>query len=158
MSEIYIQIGARLREARMRAGYIRGIDFAEKVGVNKPTYSNHENGNKSISIESLIEYARHLDVSWQYLATGNIVENNKQTQKHIKNNYVLYEDLFAKVLISIEELFIEQNIKMDSERKAELIYAIYTSIYDRNNENSRFSVKDIKMCANAILKFDKSKK
>jgi len=157
MSEIYIQIGARLREARIRAGYSASADFANKLKINKPTYSNHENGNKAISIETIMEYAKYLNVSWQYLVTGEIMNNDIQKKNIIDGNYILYEELFAKVLISIEELFIEQNIKMSGERKAELIYAIYTSIYDRNNENSRFSVKDIKMCANAMLKFEKLK-
>ena len=72
MSELYIQIGARLREARIRAGYTTSADFANKMQINKPTYSNHENGNKAISIETIVEYAQHLNVSWQYLVTGEV--------------------------------------------------------------------------------------
>ena len=158
MSEIYIQIGARLREARKRVGYATSAEFADKLKINKPTYSNHENGNKTISVETIMEYAKYLNVSWQYLVTGEIINSDIQNKHTINDNYILYEDLFAKVLIAVEELFIEQSIRMDLERKAELICAIYTSIYDRSNENSRFSIKDIKMCASALIKFDKSKK
>jgi transcriptional regulator with XRE-family HTH domain len=158
MSELYIQIGARLREARIRAGYTTSADFANKMQINKPTYSNHENGNKAISIETIVEYAQHLNVSWQYLVTGEVTNHDLQRKKIINDNYILHEELFTKVLIAIEEFLIEQAIKMENIRKAELIYATYTSIYDRSNDNSRFSIKDIKMCINVALTFDKSKK
>ena len=153
-SNIYIQIGARLREARNKAGFKTSASFAEKLGINKPTYSNHENGNRAISIETLMQYAEYLKVSWEYLATGFEYSDGQFNG----NNCILSKDLFAKVLTSVEELLVEQNLKMSNFEKSNLIYAVYTSVYGRNNENSRFSVKDIKMCASGIIIYENSKK
>ena len=153
-SDIYIQIGARLREARSKAGYKTSASFADALGINKPTYSNHENGNRAMSIETIMQYAEHLKVSWEYLVTGDKTQN---VQQQNTENYILDKELFEKVLVSIEEIFVEQNLQMNNIEKANLVYAVYTSVHNRNNENSRFSIKDIKMCASGIIMYNNSK-
>ena len=153
-SDIYIQIGARLREARSKAGYKTAASFADALGINKPTYSNHENGNRAISIETIMQYAEYLKVSWEYLITGDKMGNTNQQN----NNGIINKDLLEKVLLSVEEIFVEQNLKMNVSEKANLISAVYASVYDRNNENSRFSIKDIKMCASSIIRYNNANK
>ena len=154
-SSIYVQIGARLREFRIKSGYKTSASFAEKLGINQPTYSNHENGNRGISIEVIMEYAQHLNVSWQYLVTGEANCNVHEDSLENKNgkNYILYEDLFEKSVIAVDEVFSEKDIKASAAKKADLAHYIYTMTYKRFLENSRLSLKDIKMCVETIVEF-----
>ena len=156
--EIYVQIGIRLKHSRIKAGYKTSASFADTLRINKPTYSNHENGNKAISLETIIEYAKHLDVSWQYLITGNIDEESGEINSlDSTDGVILDQELLSKILVAVDEVTTEKGIKMSFFKKADLIYSIYISVYDRYKENSRFSIKDAKMCVNAMIRYDSIK-
>jgi phage repressor protein C with HTH and peptisase S24 domain len=60
---------ARLREARVAAGYRRASDAIEAFGW-KSTYFSHENGTRGISRDRLTVYAAALRVRQEWLAYG----------------------------------------------------------------------------------------
>ena len=63
-------VGARIREARIAAGFKRQAMFARAVGVNPVTLNRHEQGRVIPCIELIRSYAKVLGVSASYLQYG----------------------------------------------------------------------------------------
>jgi hypothetical protein len=61
---------ARLRIARLRAGYETGKEAAEALGFPVSTYLGHENGSRGISAKRAEVYARKYKVREQWLLYG----------------------------------------------------------------------------------------
>lgn len=61
---------ARLRIARLRAGYETGKDAAVSLGFPVSTYLSHENGSRGISAKRAAVYARKYKVREQWLLYG----------------------------------------------------------------------------------------
>jgi hypothetical protein len=61
---------ARLRIARLRAGYETGKLAAEALGFPVSTYLSHENGSRGISARKAEIYARKYKVREQWLLYG----------------------------------------------------------------------------------------
>lgn len=64
------EMGARLAQARKRAGYETVADAARSLGVKYPTYASHENGSAGIRHPVAEKYARKFRVSLEWLLTG----------------------------------------------------------------------------------------
>ena len=62
-------IGARLREARKKAGFATATEAARALGVSYPTYASHENGSRGLR-DKLETYGRRFGVTADYLLTG----------------------------------------------------------------------------------------
>lgn len=69
-SPIESGIGARLREARVRAGFHRQTDFAKSCGVSPITLNRHELGRVIPCVELIRVYAAVSGVSASYLQYG----------------------------------------------------------------------------------------
>lgn len=63
-------IAARLRSARIKAGYKRASHFAERVGVLPVTLRAHENGQNGFPRDTAKLYADALGVSVHWLLYG----------------------------------------------------------------------------------------
>lgn len=61
---------ARLRIARLRAGYETGKEAAEALGFPVSTYLSHENGSRGITAKKAVTYARKYKVREQWLLYG----------------------------------------------------------------------------------------
>ena len=61
---------ARLRNARLRAGFASATDAARAFGWAAPTYLAHENGGRGIPLSRARAYARAFHVSPAWLLTG----------------------------------------------------------------------------------------
>lgn len=64
------QIGTRLREARRAAGYSSARYFATTHNIPESTYSQHETGKRSLSVDMLLHYSTLLQVNPGWLLTG----------------------------------------------------------------------------------------
>lgn len=64
-----VEIGRRLKEARIAAGFRSAKAAATSLGVPYPTYSQHENGTRGIQREADL-YARRYHVSLDWLMRG----------------------------------------------------------------------------------------
>lgn len=62
-------IGARIQDLRKLQGYTQE-QLAERMHVSIQMVSNLERGNKAIRIENLIRLSRILDISTDYILTG----------------------------------------------------------------------------------------
>lgn len=70
MANIDREIGLRLKMARKTAGFKTALDFATTMNIPKSTYSQHENGKRSLTAEQIFHYANALDVEASWLLTG----------------------------------------------------------------------------------------
>jgi transcriptional regulator with XRE-family HTH domain len=61
---------ARLRIARLRAGYETAKEAAEALGIPVSTYLGHENGSRGITAKQAEIYARKYKVREQWLLYG----------------------------------------------------------------------------------------
>lgn len=61
---------ARLRTARLRAGFTSGKEAAESMGIPVQTYLSHENGSRGIKPAMATRYAKKFKVSEQWLLYG----------------------------------------------------------------------------------------
>lgn len=61
---------ARLRIARLRAGYSTGKEAAEALGIPIGTYLGHENGSRGISAARAAQYAKRYKIAEQWLLYG----------------------------------------------------------------------------------------
>lgn len=60
----------RLRESRIRAGFVSARSAAERFGWSYATYAGHENGNRGIKTDVLRVYARAFKVTTAWLMDG----------------------------------------------------------------------------------------
>lgn len=67
---INLEMAARLRQARIAAGYLRPIDAARAFGWPLSTYWSNENGSRGFSDARQLEYATSFRVSIDWLAFG----------------------------------------------------------------------------------------
>lgn len=71
----YISIGARIKYHRTQKGLSRA-DLAEKANISIPHMSSIERGDKSPSLEFLINIANALEISEDELLVDNLVTSN----------------------------------------------------------------------------------
>lgn len=64
-------IGTRLAQARLEAGYVTAKEFSDKNGIPQPTYWSHETGKRRPDDDTLAFYAARLGVSPQWLILGS---------------------------------------------------------------------------------------
>jgi transcriptional regulator with XRE-family HTH domain len=73
-------MGERVRQRRTELG-LRQDDLARKAGISKSFLSDLENGKRSIGAETLLDLGRAMDVSLDYLMTGEDSEmHHKQSE------------------------------------------------------------------------------
>jgi phage repressor protein C with HTH and peptisase S24 domain len=65
-----LERAARLRQARIAAGYQRPVDAIRAFGWNRSTYNGHENGSRGIPRDRLEEYSRAFRVNHDWLSSG----------------------------------------------------------------------------------------
>ena len=71
-------VGDRIRKRRVELGWTQD-QLAEKAGISKSFLSDLENGKRSVGADKLLDIARALGVSLDYLMTGRASED-KQSQ------------------------------------------------------------------------------
>jgi transcriptional regulator with XRE-family HTH domain len=71
MRNVDSEVGLRLKIARKAAGYKTALNFAHKMKIPKSTYSQHENGKRSLTAEQITHYADRLDIEASWLLTGS---------------------------------------------------------------------------------------
>lgn len=64
------EIAKRLKLARIASGYQSAKTFTSKYNIPSSTYCNHENGNRSLTLENIANYAKLLNVDIAWLVTG----------------------------------------------------------------------------------------
>ena len=62
------EMAERLKRAREAAGFKTATDAADALGVKRQTYFAHENGTRSIGLESLTMYSRRFKAGFLWLA------------------------------------------------------------------------------------------
>lgn len=79
------EIAARLKQARIKAGYRTAREFCDKNDIKQPTYSNHENGKRGLKRPVAKHYAALLGVSDQWLLDG--VSEDTPPPSHLQQRH-----------------------------------------------------------------------
>ncbi len=64
------QIAARLKQARLRAGFRTASDFIRHFGLKESVYNSHESGRRGIPLDTLRRYAGVLKTPYSWLILG----------------------------------------------------------------------------------------
>lgn len=67
-------VGDRIKQRRLELRWTQD-QLAQKAGISKSFLSDLENGKRSVSADNLLDVARVLGVSLDYLMTGKAVES-----------------------------------------------------------------------------------
>lgn len=65
-----MESGARLRKARLAAGFASASAAARALGQKVPTYIHHENGTRDFDADAALMYARRFGVKSEWLLYG----------------------------------------------------------------------------------------
>lgn len=114
-------ISKRLKIARFSCGYSTAKDFTEKFNIPASTYSQHENGKRSLSLENIMFYSDLLQINHIWLITGQgNPSKNDNPNEFVGKIYLEQEKLFASggmeadevELISLEKQYSTVNLRL----------------------------------------------
>lgn len=145
---------ARLKKARMAAGYKFVKDFCEKFNIPTSTYYLHESGLRNLKPKVAKKYADFLAVNVVWLLTGtgspyfsnvqeghlsheefekmlgytghDAVKDSLQSKNEFLNN--VNPLIFCSIIIKLVELSIELNIKLETPYLSKKSVEIYKDI------------------------------
>lgn len=151
------EIGLRLKIARKSAGYKTALDFANTLKIPKSTYSQHENGKRSLTPTQILHYADQLSIEASWLLTGlghpcprtknkikrkEEIENEiKKLQEsnelpYIKNSQIEINDksavvnmeLFSKIITSAVSELTSKNLTIEADELVAFCINVYNNI------------------------------
>ena len=151
------EIGLRLKIARKSAGYKTALNFAITMKIPKSTYSQHENGKRSLTAEQIMHYANKLDIEASWLLTGlghpcplgkNKIERKEEIEReimqlqesnelpHFKNPHIEMSDnsavvnmeLFSKIIASAIKALTSKNLGIQVDELVAFCVDAYNNI------------------------------
>lgn len=157
MHNIDKEVGIRLKIARKTAGYRTSLDFANHMSIPKSTYSQHENGKRSLTAKQITNYAEILDIEASWLLTGlghpcpqgkNKNLRKEEIESEIgrfqqTNNLPFYKnptidikdgsavinmDLFSKILTSAISMLASKHLLIQADELMDFLIHIYNNI------------------------------
>jgi len=78
-------LASRLKEARIARGYRTAKQFSDTHGFKQSTYSTHEKGTRVPLREIILAYSAALNVSIDWLLTGNGAGPNGKEKEIVKD-------------------------------------------------------------------------
>ena len=100
----YSDVGQRITDARLEKG-ISSTDMAAVLDISRESYSRAEHGTLALKMEKMYLISRYLEVSLDYLLTGNdgvnidprfIKQLAGRSKKDIEKAYRMLQILFEK--------------------------------------------------------------
>lgn len=157
MGNVDKEVGLRLKIARKAAGYKTALNFANEMNIPKSTYSQHENGKRSLTAEQITYYADKLDIEASWLLTGlghpcplgkNKVQRKDEIEREITllqesnhlppiknpqieindNSAVINMELFSKIITSAIKALASKNLQIQAEELVAFCIDAYNNI------------------------------
>jgi len=168
-----MQMGARLRAARMAAGFNSLRRFAAKINVPFSTYAQHETGSRSMDDEAVTHYCKTLNINPEWLKTGTGIifrgkhsPNLKPTEKEIAyikemnkitgcatdSSSTINQPLLAEILEQVLHFHQSQKSNASLKNIVNDVAALYADI-SANGENTDMQKKLLKSALNAYKRF-----
>lgn len=112
----YVQIGNRIREARI-AAKLSQATLAELADTSPQYISHIENGRKKASLSSLVSIASALDISIDILLTGNAVSQTHiyagEIQKLLDGLSIYEKRIVLDVIVATKRTLSEHRWMLD---------------------------------------------
>lgn len=113
---------SNLQAMRKRAGFKSAREFAEHAGINVKTYTNHEQGDVSMSLLQAWEYADLLNCTLDELAgrkSPNTQSSISANERRILDGYRYADDGQRFVMLATAKAVIDKaNADADEKKKA----------------------------------------
>lgn len=90
------EIAKRLKLARIVSGYQSAKTFTSKYNIPSSTYCNHENGNRSLTLENIANYAKLLNVDIAWLITGRGSPSGNIYSQELEEKILFEQDQMIK--------------------------------------------------------------
>ena len=111
---------SNLQAMRKRAGFKSAREFAEHAGINVKTYTNHEQGDASMSLLQAWEYADLLDCTLDELAgrkSPNAHPSISADEQVVVDGYRIADATQKRRMLSAAKLEIEMDEESALEKK-----------------------------------------
>tara|TARA_R110002072_G_scaffold202521_1_gene360427 strand:- start:13534 stop:14100 length:567 start_codon:yes stop_codon:yes gene_type:complete len=124
MESVLKKIGLRLKSARTALTDLQSQDFAKILNIAPSTYSQHEKGKRSPSIESIIKYAEYYSIHPEWILTGNSCITNP----YDRDNEIKVRD--KALLLGLEDNLFLPQVKLNSQCvvDVEILLEIFSEI------------------------------
>ncbi len=112
-----------MRAARRAAGYSSARDFATRHEIPESTYSQHETGKRSLSVNMLLRYSEVLNANPGWLLTGVGVPYHSEVNRQLtsqEDSDPTNRALANRMLDAITPLFAEYNIYLTDQRISQI--------------------------------------
>lgn len=153
MKENFIGIGKRIKSALDSKG-LKQIDACKKANISKNAISNYINGNRVPDTTSLYKLSKLLNVSMEWLLTGDILSDNNVSEDLVNssdNNFIICENIQESDHIKLskdEHDLIYKYRELSRDDKEEIFLII-------NMKHSRLFLKKAKSSSSTNGKDDK---
>lgn len=124
MHHIDKEIGLRLKIARKAANHKTALAFANSAGIPKSTYSQHENGKRSLTADQIMHYSNLLSIEPSWLLTGLGHPCPLSNDKTMRKEFI---DKEISLLQSLEELPINKNIQISADDNSAVVNMVLFS-------------------------------
>ena len=114
MTYFIADIPKRLKIARIASGFKTAKEFTEKYMIPASTYSQHENGKRTLSLENIISYSELFKVDPTWLITGQSDPCGEYGTKELEEQILAEQerwgqtgelDAYAIPIISLEHQY-----------------------------------------------------
>lgn len=158
MTDAIKKISTRLKAARKAAGFRSATAFAKEKEIPMSTYSQHENGKRSINSEILIFYCKQFGVQPGWLLSGigspfapdveevdrkgqlisdaldeevslaDLKVPNDQLEPITQNISNVDMHLYKEVLVRLLHLYSEENVQISEKELIEFSIEVYNGV------------------------------
>ena len=149
-SPFQLAIAARLRQARIAAGFSTAKSFAERLNLPQPTYAMYELGKRGLSCEAAVQFTQALGVSLNWLLTGT-EEGAPRTSTDI--NIPLLQTIIGTVMRRIAN----HKAKVEPDRLSRWISYIYTQMINKHMNDKMTTEREeeqVQETAENVISYD----
>ncbi|MCA0447684.1 MAG: helix-turn-helix domain-containing protein [Bacteroidetes bacterium] len=125
MAKININIHDRVELMRSERGFSKG-DLSERLGIHYNTYLNYSTGQRDIPAKLLIPLAEILEVSVEWLVTGNLIE---QKPTHIFEVSQHVQDSVTPYVVTVDQAGRDNVVLVDAKAAAGYLSGYGDSVY-----------------------------
>jgi transcriptional regulator with XRE-family HTH domain len=138
------KISERLRELSLLCGGNKKL--CEKFGINERTFAHWLAGQSEPKASTLEEFVRGLDLNpvWMLLGEGSIRVSESLP---VKGEKPLDEQRLIIIIGKVEALLREQKLKLEPDKKGELIALLYQLFEDEKEVDDQKVVRFLKLAS-----------
>ncbi len=128
-------IGNRIKKYRLNKG-LKGVEFSKIIGISSGSLSELEKENTKPSADTIISIINKTDINVYWLLIG-------KGEMEVSNLFKY--DLLKQTIKTVEDIFKEKDIALQSDKKAEMIVFLFEDLLKKEVKIEDLREKIIKL-------------